>query len=415
MARLSLKIGSLSPRAEGLADGPDGLVSVPYTLPGEEIEADVEGARGALLSVSCASPRRIAPPCPYYFRCGGCSLQHADPVVYGEWKRSLIVSELTKHAIAAPVRPLVAAHASGRRRVIFHARPTSANPHAVGFMAARTHELIEIGACLLLAPGLRSALPAARALAGLFVSKAPAFDIHVTAAAAGLDCDLRGLPRKSELPLTELSIIARTHNLCRISVHGEPAIVLSQPKIDVGGTLVSLPPGGFLQATAAGEEALADFVLQHLGKAKRAADLFCGIGAFALRLAAKLPVLAVDSDRSALDALLAAWRGRQGLKPISSSTRNLFREPLSATELQDLDFVVFDPPRQGAKSQAEQLAGSPCRTIIAISCNPASFARDAAILVAGGYQLADVLPVDQFQWSAHVELAAVFVKGSKRR
>jgi 23S rRNA (uracil1939-C5)-methyltransferase len=415
VTRQSLEIASLNRRAEGLAQGQEGLIAVPYALPGEQIEADVEGTRGALLSISRPSPRRVAPPCPYYFRCGGCSLQHADPVFYSEWKRSLIVSELTNRGLPAPVRPLMAAHGLGRRRVIFHARPTSANPRAVGFMAARSHDLVGIDACLLLTPGLRLSLPAARALASLFASKAPAFDIQFTAAAAGLDCDLRGLPRHCEPPLFELSAIARAHNLCRISLHGDPAIILSEPKIDIGGTSVLLPPGGFLQATAAGEQALAGFALRHLGKAKRAADLFCGIGAFALRLAEKLPVLAVDSDKAALDALLAAWRGRQGLKPLSTSARNLFREPLSAGELQDFDFVVFDPPRQGAKAQAEQLAGSRCPTIIAISCNSATFARDAAILIAGGYELADVLPVDQFQWSAHAELAALFVKGSKRR
>jgi 23S rRNA (uracil1939-C5)-methyltransferase len=413
--RFSLDIGSLGRRGEGLVQLPEGIVHVPFALPGEKVAADVEGMRGTLVAVQHASPQRISPPCPYHGRCGGCSLQHFQLHAYREWKTSLIISALKKYGLSAPVRPLRGAHGDGRRRVVLHARRTDLGPATVGFMALRSHQLVEIDHCLVLAPELHGALSAARAFAPLLITDAPAFDLQFTHTPNGLDCDLRGLPRNLELPLAALADVSRRFNLCRVSIHGRPALTLSEPAIDCAGTRIVLPPGVFLQATLAGEQALAEFVLEHFGKPRRAVDLFCGVGTFALRLARTVPVLAVDTDKPAIRALDDAYRMAQGLKPITAVCRNLFRAPLTPDELQDVDFLVFDPPRRGAEAQARQLAASRLKTIIAISCDPLTFARDAAILVAGGYELKDVLPVDQFQWSAHVEIAALFVRGSKPR
>jgi 23S rRNA (uracil1939-C5)-methyltransferase len=187
------------------------------------------------------------------------------------------------------------------------------------------------------------------------------------------------------------------------------------PLIQFDGINVIPPPSAFLQATVASEQILTDFVVSRLGGSRRAADLFCGIGTFTFPLARRLPVLAVDSDARALDALTLAYRKGTGLKPIESRTRNLFREPLTASELDGIDLVLFDPPRQGAEAQARQIAASPCSRVIAVSCDPVTFARDASILVAGGYTLVEVLPVDQFRWSAHLEIAALFTRGSALR
>jgi 23S rRNA (uracil1939-C5)-methyltransferase len=413
--RFSLDIGSLGRRGEGLVRLPEGIVHVPFALPGEKVEADVEGMRGTLVAVQHASPQRISPPCPYHGRCGGCSLQHFQLHAYGEWKTSLIISALKKYGLSAPVRALRSAHGAGRRRVVLHARRIASGQPAVGFMASRSHQLVEIDHCLVLAPELHPALSAARAFARLLITDAPAFDLQFTNTRGGLDCDLRGLPRNLELPLAALADVSRRFDLSRVSVHGRPVLTLSEPAVDCAGTKIVLPPGAFLQATLEGEQALAQFVLEHLGKSRRAADLFCGVGTFALRLARTVPVLAVDADKPAIRALSDACRMAQGLKPVTAVVRNLFREPLTSDELQDVDLLVFDPPRQGAEAQVRQLAASRLKTIIAISCDPLTFARDAAILVAGGYELKDVLPVDQFQWSAHVEIAALFVRGSKPR
>jgi 23S rRNA (uracil1939-C5)-methyltransferase len=282
-------------------------------------------------------------------------------------------------------------------------------------MAERSHDLIDIRQCLVLAPPLEPALPAARDLAKLLIPLTPTLDLQFTAVLGGLDCDMRGFPRKSSFPLAEAARLCPRHGLLRLSLHGEPMVTLAPPSIDCGGVKVPLPPGAFLQATEAGEETLGGFVLRHAIAARRLADLFCGIGTFTLRLARQASVLAVDSDGAALAALSTAVRHAQGLKPVTPLRRNLFKEPLAAHELDAFDHIVFDPPRQGAEAQARELARSRVRRVIAISCCPATFARDAAILVEGGYLLKEVLPVDQFKWSAHVELAAVFARASKPR
>jgi 23S rRNA (uracil1939-C5)-methyltransferase len=280
-------------------------------------------------------------------------------------------------------------------------------------MASRSHELVEIDRCLVLAPALSAAPSAARALAGLLINQAPAFDLQFTQTLGGLDCDLRGLPPKVDFSLAALADVARRFNLCRVSLHGHPLLTLNEPAIDCAGTRIILPPGVFLQATLEGEQALSEFVLENMGRSRRAADLFCGIGTFALRLAALMPVLAADADKPAIAALSDACRRKQGLKPVTAVVRNLVHNPLTPVELEDFDLLLFDPPRRGAEAQARQLAASRVTTIVAMSCDPLTFARDAAILVAGGYELRDVLPVDQFQWSAHVEISALFVRGSK--
>lgn len=415
MARISLDIDSLGRRGEGVAQGSNGPIFVPFTLPGEKIEADVEENRGAVVALRRISPERVSPPCPYFGSCGGCSLQHFARHPYEAWKRSLIISALMKYGVSAKVGPLVAAHGAGRRRAIFHVRPGDMGKPEIGFMAARSHELVGIDSCLILAPQMHAALPAGSALADIFIAGTHSFDLQFTAVLGGLDCDVKGIRRTFKPSLAELANIARKYDLCRLSINGEPAIVLAEPIIDCAGARLVPPPGAFLQATEAGEQALGNFVLRHLGKARRAADLFCGVGTFALRLARKVPVLAVDYNQAALGALMQACRGTQGLKPVTSGVRNLFREPLTADELKDIDLVVFDPPRQGAEIQAKQLAASRCKRVIGISCDPVTFARDAAILVGGGYELDEVLPVDQFQWSPHLEIAGLFTRGSKPR
>jgi 23S rRNA (uracil1939-C5)-methyltransferase len=388
---------------------------VPFALPGETIEAEVEGSRGTLIALQNISAARVQPPCPHFRSCGGCSIQHLDERAYRDWKRTLLVSALMNQGLAPPVRPLRDAAGAGRRRVTLHARLTAAGRPAVGFMAARTHHLVEIETCLVLAPALQAALPAGLAIAALLTPTSPAFDMQFTAVSNGLDCDIRGIPRGRALILEPLAALAARFGICRISLQGEPVITLAEPVITCHGTHIALPPGAFLQATAAGEEALAEFVLAHFGRTARAADLFCGAGTFALRLAAKAPVLAADCDRAALDALTKAWRSRQGLKPVTAVPRDLLRQPLTSLELEDLDFIVFDPPRRGAEAQSRELAASHCRTVLAVSCDPLTFARDAAILVHGGFELVDVLPVDQFQWSAHLEIAACFRRASRPR
>jgi 23S rRNA (uracil1939-C5)-methyltransferase len=208
--------------------------------------------------------------------------------------------------------------------------------------------------------------------------------------------------------IAKLSVVAQQHRLARLTRHGELVLMRDPPVVAISTAQVTLPPGSFLQATAAGEEALAALVLDHCKRAKHVADLFCGVGPFALRLAAKSRVAAFDSDAGSVAALQKAATSTSGLKPVKAEARDLFRRPLVPQELRDYDTVVFDPPRQGAQAQVTQLAASKVVTVVAVSCNVTTFARDAKILIDGGYRIEDVTPVDQFRHTPHVELVARF-------
>jgi 23S rRNA (uracil1939-C5)-methyltransferase len=232
----------------------------------------------------------------------------------------------------------------------------------------------------------------------------------MTATENGPDVDVRGSGPLTTAATTALARVATQHRLARLTRHGEIAIQRAAPTIMIGRARVTLPPGAFLQATAAGEAALAVLVLEHCGKAGRIADLFAGVGPFALRLAERARITAADSDKEAIAALKRAAETTSGLKTISAEARDLFRRPLLAAELKPFDCVVFDPPRQGAEAQARELAKSPVPVVIAVSCNPATFARDARLLADGGYRLTHATPVDQFRHSAHVEIVARFQK-----
>lgn len=391
------------------ADGQN--VYVPYTLGGETVEVEAvlgHPDRRRLLKVERASPERVAPFCPHFGVCGGCAIQHWDSERYRAWKRDLVVEVLAQAKLACDVHPLIDAHGVGRRRITLHARMGTHAVLKVGFAAAGTHDIIPVDRCPILEPGLSGALDAAWALAEPLISTGKPLDIQITATDTGLDVDVRGsgpLPTKM---IGTLSGIAEQHGLARLTRHGELVLQRSPPVIVMGTAQVTLPPGSFLQATAAGEEALAALVSEHCKRGKHVADLFCGVGPFALRLAAKSRIAAFDSDAGAVAALQKAATSTSGLKPVKAEPRDLFRRPLMPQELRDYDTVVFDPPRQGAQAQVTQLAASKVPTVVAVSCNATTFARDAKILVDGGYTIEGVTPVDQFRHTPHVELVTRF-------
>lgn len=399
-----LTIERLGDRGEGVARGPDGLIFVPYALGGETIIAEVNGPRATLAEVLTPSPDRIAPFCPCFSRCGGCAVQTLAPYAYARWKRELVVSALRYGGLNAKVSELVDAHGEGRRRGTFHVR-SSRGKAAVGFMQARAHEVVEIDSCPLLAPSMAKALPAARALAKALGPSGRPLDILITATASGLDVDIRGHGPLGEAKTRELAQVALAHDLARLSNHALVLVSQRTPFVLMGRATVALPPGAFLQATEAGEEAIAARVNAHAADAKHIADLFCGVGTFALRLAEFARVDAYDSDEPALLALERASR-IEGLREVKILRRDLFRHPLGPAELKGYDAVVFDPPRAGAESQARVLAASSVPLVIAVSCNPKTFARDAAILCSGGYEIVSVEPVDQFRHAPHVEIIA---------
>lgn len=409
-----LTIDRLGARADGVADTETGTVHVPYALPGETVRArrDGSGARANLVDIETAAADRVAPFCPYFGICGGCATQHMAQTSYAAWKRGIVVQTLLRAGFDATVESLIDAHGLGRRRITLHARFDGGT--RVGYMAARSHELVEIAFCPIAEPGLKESPRVAAALAERLRSSGKPLDIHITSTETGLDIDIRGHGPVSERLRQMLVGAAIDLDLARLSLHGDILIEQRAPLVAMGRTQLSPPPGGFLQATRAGEETLAGIVTEGCAGSRRVLDLFAGCGPFALRLAEHCEVHAVDGDAGSLAALDKAARRANGLRRITTETRDLFRRPLLAPELAGYDALVFDPPRAGAQAQTTQLARAKIPLAIAVSCDVATFTRDAAILAGGGYRLERVWPIDQFKFSPHIELVALFRRDEPR-
>jgi 23S rRNA (uracil1939-C5)-methyltransferase len=391
----------LGQRGDGLVRAGDIHLHVPKVLAGEDIDLEL----GKLTRVVKQSPERIDAFCKHYDRCGGCKFQHWAEAPYQNWKRSLLVDALKVQNITTDVAPLVDAHGVGRRRVSLHVREVGGQWRG-GFMEQKSHDLIAIDECPVLVPALKYAAE----LAALFGPALGACDVAVTAADNGIDVSIKAERKVVLRRLAALNQIVETSDILRLSVNDEVHTALATPFITMGKAQVPLPTTSFMQATTAGEATLAALVLDAVKGSRHVADLFCGLGPFALRMAEKAKVFAADSDRPAIAALQFALRNTQGLKPVESQYRDLFREPLMPFELKSFDAVVLDPPRAGAEAQCKQLVKSDVKRVVLVSCDIANFARDAAILVKGGYSMKTVTPVDQFKWTAHLEMVGVFTR-----
>lgn len=402
-----LLISRLGAQGDGVAETANGPVFVPFTLAGERVSAEVERDQGRLSRILEASAVRVLPPCRHFGICGGCKLQHMQETSYLEWKREQVLAAFSARAIDAPVSQVVPCRGK-RRRAVFSARQTAAGV-LLGYHREASHELVDLAECPVLHSGIVTALPKLRALIAPLLSRSGEMRLTVTWTAAGLDVAIEQIAAKLTPELrARIAAAVTTAGFARVSIGGDPVCEALVPFLTLGGADVPLPPGTFLQAVAESEEDMAQLILEATGKCKAVADLFCGLGAFTFRLAGKARVFAADSDKAAIAALNAGLRKAKGLKPVEARVRDLFREPLSATELRDFDCAVFDPPRAGAEAQARMIARAKLKTVIAVSCNPATLARDARILIDGGYTLESVTPVDQFQYSPHIEAVAVF-------
>jgi 23S rRNA (uracil1939-C5)-methyltransferase len=404
-----LTMREIGARGDAVAAGEDGPVYAAYALPGEVVRARVLGDRAEVVAVESPSPDRVAPVCRHFGRCGGCQLQHWAQAPYLDWKREQVVSALARRGIEAPVSAIIPAFEGGRRRAAFHGA-RAGKTIKVGFVERGGARIGPILECPVLAPGLSAALPALAALTQRFGPEKGALTFPTLLTDTGLDIDVKGAGRVAQMDraaLEDCAAIAREHDLARLSFDGEPAATLRPPRVRMGQAIVQPPPGAFLQATAAGEAVLGALVQTALKGAERAADLFSGIGTFALRLAQDMEVLAVEGDEAMLAALKAAADGVGGLRGVQTTRRDLLRQPLSWLELKRFDSVVFDPPRSGAKLQAEQIARSKATKVAAVSCDPATFARDVRVLIDAGFSLVQTTPVDQFHYSPHVEIVGV--------
>ena len=408
----TVTIRDLGARGDGVAE--DGVL-VPYTLPGERATIRREGRRAELLGIAQASADRVEPFCPYFMRCGGCRTQHLARPAELAWKRGLIAHALSQAGLDVAPDPAIDAHGAGRRRITLHVQEIDGRAEA-GLMAARSHALVPIDHCPITVPALHPAPEVARRLAVPLGHGRKPLDVAVSATDQGLDVDLRGHGPVSAGVGAALVRIAGELGLARLSLHGERLMEAEPVSVTDGQTRLHPAPGGFLQATAAGQAALTDLTLAALGpRTKRAADLFAGCGPLTLAMARTAAIHAVEADAAALAGLDRSARAATGLRAITRERRDLFRRPLLPSELDAFDAVVFDPPRAGAEAQARQLAASHVPLVVGIACDAGTFARDAATLVAGGYRLERVTPVDQFRHSGHVEMVGVFRRPAARR
>jgi 23S rRNA (uracil1939-C5)-methyltransferase len=402
----TVEIVRLGAQGDGVAETPHGPVHVPLALPGERVRL----ADGGLdVIVGPPSPeRRASPLCPHVPRCGGCSVQHMGDRLYAEWKHGLLAAALAQRGIAAEVAPMVSVPPRSRRRATLSAR-RKGSAVVLGYHGPRQHRIEDIVDCAVLAPVITGALPGLRSLLALLLAPKGEARLTLLATPAGLDVAVSGGLRTQTGPEVRRDALQAAQSLpiARLSMDGEPWLARTSPVVALGGVEVLPPPGSFLQAVAEAEAAIAHLVLGGIGTAKRIADLFCGLGTLTFPLARQASVLALDSDTASIEALAAAARRAQRLKPIEARVRNLATTPLAPRELAAFDAVVLDPPFAGAKAQVEALARSKVARVVAVSCNPATFARDVRILLDGGYRLGVVTPIDQFLWSAHVELVAV--------
>jgi 23S rRNA (uracil1939-C5)-methyltransferase len=416
---VEVMVEEIGARGDGVARHQGTPVFVPFTVPGDRVRARLGAAReqgraAALLEVLEPGPGRRPPACPHFGTCGGCALQHVGDDAYKAWKRGLVVTALARRGLAeTPVDPLLSVGPGTRRRASLKARRLE-DRAVLGFYERASHRVVDVTRCPLLVPRLETLIAPLRDLLGELLGAGETADVEIAVAANGADVILRSDGALTLARRTRLADFAHAQDLARLSWQTkrdpvpEPVVERRAPEIDFAGVPVALPPGAFLQPSGEGQAHLIDLVSAACEGRAAIADLFAGCGTFALPLSRRARVHAVEGDAAMASAMrAAAARAGPGLR-LTVEVRDLERRPLAAAELRAYDAVIFDPPRPGAKRQAAEIAKSSVPLVVAVSCNPATFARDARSLCDGGYRIERVAPLDQFLWSPHVELVAVF-------
>lgn len=371
---------------------------VPFAVPGDEMLPDGSLRRG---------PGHQLPPCRHFPTCGGCQLQHLTDQAFADFCRSRVEGALAQHGLKTEVREPHLSQPRSRRRATFRALKAGGRV-AIGFNEAGSNRVVNLEECQVLRPELFELVTPLHALLASILPPKRAGEVHLALTDQGVDVLLKGVAVEGLAAIEALTDFCEAHRLARLSIDegfGPEARYEPRPvTVTFGQIAVPMPVGAFLQATLDGEAALVDCVREAIGGAGRIADLFAGLGTFALSLQGQ--VTAAEAAREAILALKTA-ANRAGL-PVQADHRDLYRRPYAAKELNFFDAVVLDPPRSGALEQVKELAQSTVPKIAYVSCNPATFARDAEVLVGGGYRLDCVRPVGQFRWSTHVELASAF-------
>jgi 23S rRNA (uracil1939-C5)-methyltransferase len=412
------RVARLGRLGDGIVETPTGSFAVADALPGEQVVAIAADEATSFRRVGPASPDRIEAACRHFTRCGGCAVQHVAPHIYGAWKRGLVLEAFAREGLAPEVGPLVTVPPESRRRVVLTARRERSGVR-LGYHVRGSHDLVAITECPVAVPAITERLEGLAKLAEATLDRAAreaTLRTTVTACTHGLDVLLEGAVAALDVDRRrQLAALAERFGLVRIVVAGDEVVRRAPPTLAFGGVAVELPPGAFVQAVEAAEAAMVAGVRAAVGKAAHIADLYAGLGTFALPLARGAEVTAFDSAGDSLAALATAVRGASGLGPLVTRRRDLAREPLSPRELAAFDAVVLDPPRAGAETQCARLARAEVPVAVLVSCNPTTLARDCRLLLEGGWRLDTVQAIDQFLFAPHVEAVAVLRRPKQRR
>jgi 23S rRNA (uracil1939-C5)-methyltransferase len=407
-----VKIRALGSLGDGIASHTSGSIFVPFTLAGETVSVSGEPPHMDLVEIITPSSDRVEAPCPYFGTCGGCNVQHFAHAPYLGWKRGLVRDAFLQEGIETDIEPTIPSESASRRRVTFSAQRVDGK-FLVGFNKSKSHDLVEIDTCAIALPAINNSLLDLRSVLPSLLRGQETISAMVTVCDNGLDLAITMEDTPNETMMASFVRAFARSSFLRASVNGDVVVEKEKPQVSFGDASVELPAGGFLQAVVSAEHAIADLVLSHLKKSKRVVDLFCGSGTFALRLAKRSRVHAVEMEPDALSALQSA-NTPEGTKSITTEKRDLHQLPLMGSELKPYDGICLDPPRAGAEDQIKEISKTETRKVAYVSCNPATLARDAAMLLKAGFKLDKVVPVDQFIYSHHVEVVALFSKPSAK-
>ena len=411
--RQRLTITDIGSQGDGVALQNGHAVFVPGAAPGDVVEADLDGAHAIGTSVVSRGENFQEPPCPHFGTCGGCVAQHLTPKRYHAWKLASLEGALSATGISVPIETLLTCGPRTRRRATFTVANRGDGTVEIGFMARGTRSFVPISTCHVITDAMEALWPTLKRLGETFVPPGSRGQISVLETGSGFDVAIRSAHPVNDDIRRGLARIVQGTAIARLTLNGEIILKTRDPILSFGGVAVVPPPGGFTQAATDAEEAMAAIVAEFIGKSKSVLDLFAGSGTFALRLARRNDVHAVESDPAALAALEQGWKAHAGdlqLRKVTTMRRDLYMNPIPTRDLADYRAIVLDPPRAGAKEQCAHIAASGVPKVASVSCNAETFARDLAILRDGGYAIERVFMVDQFLWSAHVEAIALLTK-----
>ncbi|MCC3861314.1 23S rRNA (uracil(1939)-C(5))-methyltransferase RlmD [Pseudemcibacter aquimaris] len=412
-------INEIGGRGDGLAEVDGKTIYIPYTVPGDVIDAKIQGSKGKLRHIHQKSTERAEPICKHFGKCGGCLLQHINADYYKNWKEGLIRTALAHQGSKdADIAPIKVSPMGSRRRTTFQAIGRGNGNIVFGYAEKGSHNLIDVFECPILAPELVALIGPIKKLISGILDKKEKMSVSLTLAENGIDMMLKGKGDPSLNLRMDLAEFAEKHDLARISwfdtklKKGQYELLAERkkPYVTFEGNKVYFPSGSFLQATQQGQDALINAMLDGIGDASKVVDLFSGCGTFSIAAANSSNVHAVENNEEMLTALKLSANQMTGIKKVTTELRDLFKRPLLPHELNEFDAAIIDPPRAGAKHQMEEIIKSDIQKLVMISCNPITFSRDVQSLIDAGFEMGAVTPVDQFLYAPHLEIVSVFTR-----